>query len=78
MVDVGVTKIEASGYVYNLDTLADFAGDYARTDAGITMVGGGSAALLKNNKGVLIRMTSKEAGFKLKLAPGGLKIDIVE
>ena len=37
-----------------------------------------TVAVLKNDKGVVIRMTSAEAGLKLKLAPGGFKIEIVE
>ena len=78
VIDVGITKIEASGYVYNLEDLNDFAGTYSRAEAGITFIGGASTAILKNEKGVVIRLTSKEAGLKLTLAPGGMDIQIVE
>ena len=78
VVDIGVTKIDASGYVYNLENAGDIAGVYSRAEVGLAMIGGGSTAILKNEKGVLIRMVSKETGVKLKIAPGGLKIEIVE
>lgn len=78
IVDVGITKINAAGYVYNLEDAGDFAGNYTRAEAGIALVGGVSTAVLKNDKGVVIRMMSEEAGLKLKLAPGGFKIEIVE
>lgn len=78
VIDVGITKIEASGYVYNLEDLKDFAGTYSRAEAGITFFGGASTAILKNEKGVVIRLISKESGLKLTLAPGGMDIQIVE
>lgn len=48
VIDVSITKIEASGYVYNLEDLDDFAGTYSRAEAGITFFDGASTAILKN------------------------------
>src|ERR1700727_1677271 len=51
IVDVGAARIAASGVVYHLKILSDFDGNYSAVTAGITVAGGGSAALLKNQHG---------------------------
>ena len=78
MIDVDITRIEASDDAYNREDLNDFAGTYSRTEAGITFSGGASTAILKNGKGVVIRLRPKVSGLKLTLAPGGIDIQIVE
>ena len=40
VIDVGVTKIEATGTVYHLDNAADFAGTFAAASADIALGGG--------------------------------------
>lgn len=78
VVNVGVSKTEGSGYVYNLDNIDDLPGNYARAEAGFTMFDGASAAVLKNENGVVIRLATKDTGLQLKLAPGGMKIELAE
>jgi hypothetical protein len=43
IVDVGATNITATGLVYHLKNVSDFAGNYVAVSAGLTIAGGGSA-----------------------------------
>ena len=48
--EVGVTKAEATGSIYNLKNLADFDGVYAAGAAGATAGKGAGASALYNEK----------------------------
>jgi len=74
--DVGVTKAEATGHVYNLHKLEDFNGNYTAGSAGATLGGGGSASAMQNQSGVKINLVSTTRGLKLKLAAEGVKIQL--
>ena len=74
--DVGVTKIEASGKVYNLKSLADFDGNYAAVGAGATVAGGGSVVAMKNQNGVTVEIVATTQGVKFTLGGGGVDMKI--
>jgi len=74
--DVGAAKITAEGSVYHLNNLADFDGTYTTVSAGLTGAGGGSATYMKNQHGVVIKLTSKEMGVRIHLSAEGVKIKI--
>ena len=76
IVDVGATNISAAGQVYNLKNLADFNGNYVAMTAGMTVAGGGSAAYLKNEHGVVIKLHSTEAGLRFNLSAEGIKVTL--
>jgi hypothetical protein len=76
IVDVGVTNITASGAVYHLAKLADFAGNYAALGAGITVAGGASAVYLKNEHGVVIKLIATDVGLKFKLSADGVHVTL--
>lgn len=76
IVDVGAANISAAGQVYNLTNLADFNGNYVAMTAGMTLAGGGSAAYLKNEHGVVIRLHSTEAGLRFNLSAEGVKVTL--
>jgi hypothetical protein len=76
IVDVGAASISASGRVYNLKNLADFNGNYVAVTAGIAVAGGGSAAYLKNEHGVVIKLHSSDVGLRFALAADGLKVKL--
>jgi hypothetical protein len=76
VVDVGAAHLAASGVVYNLRQLEDFAGAYSAVTAGATVGGGGSAALLQNEHGVVIRLLSKSAGLRFNLAANGIHVQL--
>lgn len=72
--DVGATKIAATGKVYNLKRIEDFNGIYTAVSAGATAVGGGSVAYLRNNNGVYIELTAETKGVDLQLGADGVQL----
>ena len=76
IVDVGAANIAASGEVYNLKNLADFSGNYAAVTAGVAVAAGGSAAYLKNEHGVVIRLHSTDVGLRFSLSADGVKVTL--
>jgi hypothetical protein len=78
VVDVGAAHLAASGVVYNLNRIEDFAGSYSAVSAGATVGAGGSAALLQNKHGVVIRLLSTTAGLRFNLAGNGLRVKLAE
>jgi hypothetical protein len=74
--DVGITKLEASGSVYNLKSLSDFDGNYTAVAAGATLAGGGSALTMKNQNGVSVNLVATTQGVKLMLGGGGVDMKI--
>ena len=78
VVDVGVSKISATGNVYHLKNVSDFAGTFSAAEAGIAIGAGAGASTMKNQNGVVMNLTSKKSGIKFKLAAEGVKIEMVE
>ena len=76
VVEVGVTKAEATGNVFNLKNVEDFSGIYRAASAGGTAVKGGEITALQNEKGVVIDLKSVTKGASLKLALEGLKLTL--
>lgn len=76
IVDVGAANISASGRVYNLKNLSDFNGNYVAVTAGMTVAGGGSAAYLKNEHGVVIKLHSSDVGLRFALSADGMKVKL--
>ncbi len=74
--DVGVTKIEASGSVYNLAKLDDFDGNYTAVGAGLTAAGGASAVAMKNQNGVTVNLVSTTQGVKVAVGAGGVEMKL--
>src|SRR5215467_4612298 len=54
--DVGASKVEAAGSVYNLTKLSDFDGNYTAVGAGMTIAGGGSGVAMRNQNGVVVQL----------------------
>ena len=64
----GISKIEATGEVYNLRRLSDFDGAYGQARAGIVVADMSKGSLwLENPQGVYIRLTAKRKGIALSL-----------
>ena len=71
---VGVSKVEATGSVYNLNDIADFEGKYRALDAGLTLIQGGNVAILRNQKGVRISLQTYQHGAEMTLGVSGVDI----
>jgi hypothetical protein len=76
IVDVGASSYTASGVVYDLHNLEDINGHYAAAGAGLTVAGGGEADVLKNEKGVYIKLLAASKGLRFNLSANGMKIKL--
>ncbi len=74
--EVGVTKAEATGNVYDLKNLEDFDGIYGAASAGIAVQEGKGATAVINPRKVQIVLTSQTKGANLKIAAEGLKVKL--
>ena len=76
VVDIGISQVSAVGDVFSLNKIEDFAGTFTAADAGIAVGGGVGAVAMKNQNGVVMKLTSTQKGVKLKLAAEGIKIQM--
>jgi hypothetical protein len=76
VVDLGVSKITATGEVFDLKKLSDFSGNYVAGKAGATVGGGAGAVIMKNQNGVVLKLTSTSQGVQLTLAGAGVDIKL--
>jgi hypothetical protein len=76
---VGAEEITGIAEVYHLKAITDFNGVYGLAGAGgaIGTVGGGTA-VLKNSKGVEIRLHAQDNGLALNLAVSGVTITLAK
>lgn len=74
-VNVGVSKMSAAGEVYNLKDIAKFPGTYTKLDVSATAGGGVGALQLKNEHGVVMKLTSRTQGVQLNAGSAtGVKV----
>lgn len=73
---IGVSRMTATGAVYNLHNLNDFAGAYVQGRYGLA-IGNLSAGelLLQNTKGVVLRLKAERTGLALSLGGDAVYID---
>jgi hypothetical protein len=76
IIDVGGSHITATGDVYHLQDLKDFNGNYTAVSAGLTVAGGGSVAVLRNQHGVVIKLHATTEGLRFNLAAEGVDIKL--
>jgi hypothetical protein len=74
VVDWGISRVSASGDVYNLTDVSKFPGTYLAAEAGFTLAGGAGGITMRNNEGVIINLRSTSRGASLTLGPAGLRI----
>ena len=72
----GVSSIDATGVVYNLNRLNDFSGAYAQARAGAVLGHMSAGTLwLENSRGVYLRLDAKRKGVMLSLGLDAIYID---
>ena len=72
--DLGVAALSAKGRVYEMKDPSDFAGTYVGFEAGAEFGEGSGAALLKNEKGVVMDLVAEGEGARVDFGPLGAKI----
>jgi len=78
IVVVGIKQATGVGNVYNLKNLADFEGKYVKVAAGATVGGGAGVTSMRNDKGVVINLTSVGQGIDFRLAVSGMDVTLVK
>jgi hypothetical protein len=76
VVDLGISNVTSTGEVFNLNNVADFAGNYAAGEAGIAVAGGQNDVIMKNEHGVVLRRHGTQQGVRFTLAPQGVAIKL--
>ena len=79
VLSVGIKKASVNGEVYNLKNAADLAGTYKEASkGGLTLVNKKGAAVVENDKGVVINVLGSVKGMDVGLAKGGLTVKDVK
>jgi hypothetical protein len=74
-VNVGMTKVEGNGFVYDLKDVAKFPGTYTAFSASGAAVGGAGTVHLKNENGVIMTLGTTSKGLQLNVgSASGVKI----
>ena len=76
VVDLGISDVTTSGEVFNLKNVADISGKYVAGEIGVAIVKGENDTIMKNEKGVVLRLHGTQKGARLTLGPAGVKIKL--
>jgi hypothetical protein len=71
---IGASKAEFVGDVFNLSAPEDIEGVYSGAKAGIAIAGGAKTAILKNSKGVELKVSGEQIGVELTLDLNGIDV----
>lgn len=74
----GVQTVSATGQVYGLNNLADFAGTYKGISKGLTLVQGKMSAKLTNENGVVVYLTGEREGLSTNGGVRAFKITLID
>jgi hypothetical protein len=74
--DIGISRAEATGNVYNLTKIEGFSGHYAAASASAAIAEGSGVATMRNQHGVIIDLTGIDQGVKLTFGVEGVKITV--
>jgi hypothetical protein len=72
--DVGISKVSATGNVYNLKKASDFSGNYVAAQAGAVVGGGAGGISMRNQNGVVMNLTGAGTGVKFALGTKGVDV----
>lgn len=72
--NVGVSKLSATGEVYDLKDPSKFPGTFTKLESSITLGGGVGGTILRNENGVIMRLTSTSEGLQFNLSASGVTV----
>ncbi len=72
--NIGVSKVSASGEVYDLKDLSKFPGTYVSLDGTVALGGGVGGMKLKNEHGVIMRLQATTQGLQLNASSSGVTV----
>ena len=74
-VNVGASKLEAAGFVYDLKDVSKFPGTYTAYSVGGALGAGAGEIYLKNENDVIMKLASTSKGLQLNVgAASGIKV----
>jgi hypothetical protein len=76
IVGVGGSTFQASGEVYGLKRVEDFAGSYGAASAAAALDKGELVTTMRNQHGVVMRVKSTTKGAELKAAVEGVAVEL--
>lgn len=74
--NVGVSKVSLAGEVYDMPDPSKFSGTFTKLESSITLGGGVGGTILKNQNGVIMRLTSTSEGVQLNLSSSGVTVKL--
>lgn len=74
--DLGVAEVSTRGEVFNLKDVADFTGVYGAGEAGIAIDKGPTDTIMRNPKGVVLRLHGTQKGVRVTVAAQGVKLTL--
>jgi outer membrane protein OmpA-like peptidoglycan-associated protein len=78
-IQVGVSKVSASGPVANMKRVGDLAGDYSATQGEVTVLAGAGGSRMQNrNNGVVMALNSQTQGIGLGFGGQGMTIRLAD
>ena len=82
-IDLGIASATVKGNVYDLNNVADFAGDYEAADPGFPLGGEkpswnpkDEGLTLRNNKGVVVHVWTVQDVPRLRVLRGGVQVTL--
>ena len=73
---IGASKADFVGDVLNLSAPEDIEGVYSGAEAGLAIAGGAKTAILKNSKGVELKVSGEQMGLELTLDLNGMSVSL--
>ena|ERR1051326_3089886 len=78
-IQVGVSKVSASGPVANMTRVSDLSGDYGATEGEVTLLAGAGGSTMKNrNNNVAMSLKSETQGIALGFGAKGMTIRVAD
>ncbi|MDO9023309.1 DUF1134 domain-containing protein [Zwartia sp.] len=72
--NIGVSKVAASGQVFDLSDISKFPGTYVKLDGNATIGGGVGGTVLKNEHGVMMKLQTTQEGLQFNLSANGVQV----
>jgi hypothetical protein len=62
--------------VYDLSDISKFSGTFTKLESSITLGGGVGGTILRNENGVIMRLSSTSQGLQLNLSASGVTVKL--
>lgn len=74
--NIGVSKFSATGEVYDMKDVSQFAGTYVRLTGSVALGGGVGDMTLKNENGVIMSLKGTTQGIQLNAGASGVTVTL--